>query len=84
MQYIAQLLRQPPFGLAQHDPEGRAGESERRLTRKSSLISGLAAATERGERYFEAELYRLRGEILLAQESTEHGARSRGQRAKRG
>src|SRR5262249_60018611 len=41
---------------------GRAGEADEGL---SAVDEGLAFARDKGERFFEAELHRLRGELLL-------------------
>ena len=43
---------------------GRAGQAEEGL---SVLAEALALVEEIGERYYEAEIYRLRGELLLVQ-----------------
>ncbi len=43
----------------------RMGQPEERL---STLAEALAVVDRTGERYWEAELYRLKGELLLAQE----------------
>ena len=47
---------------------GQAGEAEEGL---HLLDEALAAVEQRDERYFGAELYRLRGELLLAQPAAE-------------
>jgi hypothetical protein len=43
---------------------GRHGQPQEGLT---LLAQALAAVDKTGERYYEAELYRLKGELLLAQ-----------------
>ena len=57
---------------------GKAGQVEEEL---SALAEALAVIDKNGERFYEAELYRLKGELLLAQESTEQGAASKEQGA---
>ena len=49
---------------------GKVGQAEEGLT---VLAEALAAVHNSGERYYEAELYRLKGELLLAL-SREHDA----------
>ena len=44
---------------------GKVGRAEEGLT---ALAEALALVDKTGERYYEAELYRLKGELLLAQE----------------
>jgi len=44
---------------------GKVGEAEQGLT---ALVEALAQVEQTGERWYEAELYRLKGELLLAQE----------------
>ena len=44
------------------------------------LAEALALVDKTGERVSEAELYRLKGELLLAQESRKQGVRSKAQR----
>jgi len=55
---------------------GKVGEGQTALTEALTLV----ANTEEG--FYEAELYRLKGELLLAQKSTEYGARSRNPKIK--
>src|SRR5262249_11291294 len=43
---------------------GRAGQAEEGLT---AVAEGLAFAQDKGEHFYEAELYRLQGELLLLQ-----------------
>src|SRR5439155_15188099 len=47
---------------------GRVGQPEEGL---SALAEALAAVDTNGERFYEAELYRLRGELTLAQSSVQ-------------
>jgi predicted ATPase len=56
---------------------GMVGRAEEGLMR---LGEGLAAVHQTGARYYEAELYRLRGELLLALEGKQHRAQGKGQR----
>ena len=68
-------------GVAFHLPEflavwaemhGKAGDPEKGL---SIVEEALALAHNSGERYYEAELYRLRGQLLLMPDvGDEHGA----------
>ena len=58
---------------------GKVGRVEEGLT---VLAEALAQVDKTGERYYEAELYRLKGELLLAQEGKEQRARSEEQGAK--
>ena len=58
-----------PFFLAQlAEVCGQAGQTEEGLT---LLAGALALAENSGERFYEAELYRLRGELTLAQSSVQ-------------
>jgi predicted ATPase len=59
---------------------GKIGQPEEGLM---LLAEALAIGERTGERFYEAELYRLKGELLLAQESTEQGAKSREQKTAR-
>ena len=54
----------------------KAGQTEEGL---AVLAEALAMVDKNGERQYEAELYRLKGELLLAQESREQGVWSKGQ-----
>ena len=57
---------QSPFGLALlAEAYGKVGQVEEGLT---ALAKALAAVDRTEERIYEAELYRLKGELLLAQE----------------
>ena len=47
---------------------GKAGESEEGL---HVLAEALAVVDKNGERWYEAELYRLKGELTLAQSSVQ-------------
>src|SRR5262249_39043438 len=53
---------------------GKVGQAEAGL---SILAEALEVADRTGERRYEAELVQLKGELLLAQESKEQGARSK-------
>jgi predicted ATPase len=55
---------------------GKAGQVEEGL---SALAEALAVGKKTEERFYEAELYRLKGELLVAQESREQGAGSKEQ-----
>jgi predicted ATPase/class 3 adenylate cyclase len=66
---LAQLLQAPTVGLSQQplrlaEVYGKAGQPEEGLR---VLTETLAAVSQNGERRFEAELYRLQGELLLRQ-----------------
>ena len=50
------------------EASGKAGQVEEGL---SLLTEALTIVDKTGERFYEAELYRLKGELLLAQGSTE-------------
>ncbi len=58
---------------------GKVGQPEEGLR---MLAEALAAVEKTGERWCESELYRLKGELLLAQGSTEQGAKSREREAR--
>ena len=58
------------------------GNLERIGEALEAMAEAETAMHNSGERFFAAELYRIKGEILLAQESTEQGARSREPKAK--
>jgi tetratricopeptide (TPR) repeat protein len=66
---LAQLRQAPAVGLSQQplrlaEIYGKAGQAEAGLR---VLTEALAAVSKNGERRFEAELYRLQGELLLRQ-----------------
>lgn len=52
------------------------------VERQHLLTEALSIVEKTGERYYEAELYRLKGELLLTQESKEQGAQSKEQKSK--
>ena len=58
---------------------GKIGRPEEGLTVLEEVFVGVE---ESGERFFEAELYRLKGELLLGQKSKGQRAKGKGQRAK--
>jgi len=67
---------------------GKVGEAEQGLT---TLVEALAQVEQTGERWYEAELYRIKGELTLAQSSvqspaskvqTNQKAKGKGQKAK--
>jgi len=65
-----------PYHLAlTAEAYGMVGRAEEGLMR---LGEGLAAVHQTGARYYEAKLYRLRGELLLALEGKQHRAQPRG------
>ena len=74
----AELWR-PYFLCLLAEAYGNVGQTEEGLT---VLAEALEAVHKTGERYYEAELYRLKGELQLAQGSTEQGAGSKEQRVK--
>jgi len=55
-------LRRPQFLALLAEAYGERGQSEEGL---NVLVEAVAAVEKTGERYYEAELYRLRGELLL-------------------
>jgi class 3 adenylate cyclase/predicted ATPase len=57
---------------------GRRGQPEERL---STLAEASAVVDRTGERYWEAELYRLKGELLLAQEGKSQNAKGKSQKS---
>jgi tetratricopeptide (TPR) repeat protein len=75
---LAQLRQAPTVGLSQQplrlaEVYGKAGQPEQGLR---VLTETLAAVSSNGERRFEAELYRLRGELLLMQSAGTRGSRT--------
>jgi predicted ATPase len=59
-----------PYGLALlAEASAQVGQTEERLTR---LAEALAVTNDTGERRWEAELYRLQGELLLARAAEQH------------
>jgi predicted ATPase/class 3 adenylate cyclase len=73
---LAQLRQAPTVGLSQQplrlaEVYGKAGQPEQGL---QVLAETLAAVSSNGERRFEAELYRLRGELLLMQSTGTSGS----------
>jgi predicted ATPase len=60
------------------ETHGKAGQVEAGL---STLAEALAVIEKTDERFYEAELYRLKGELTLQQASKEQGAKSREQDA---
>ncbi len=66
-----------PYHLAlTAEAYGMVGRAEEGLM---LLGEGLAAVHQTGARYYEAELYRLRGELLLALEGNQHQTQGKGQ-----
>ena len=64
----AELLR--PYSLALlAEACGQAGQADEGLR---LLAEALAVADHNAERWYEAELYRLKGELLLAQSAHQH------------
>ena len=59
-------LSRPYFLALLAEVYGKAGQAEEGL---SALSEALTLVNKTGERFYEAELYRLKGELLLAQES---------------
>ncbi len=55
------------------DACGKAGRSEEGL---STLAEALSVIEQSGGRFYEAEVYRIKGELTLQQASQEHGAKS--------
>jgi predicted ATPase len=55
-------LNRPHFLVLLAEAYGKAGQAEEGLT---VIAEGLATAHKTGERYYEAELYRLKGTLLL-------------------
>ena len=62
-------LTRPHFLVLLAEVYGKAGQSEEGL---SALAEALTMVDKTGERYFEAELYRLKGELTLQQSSGQH------------
>jgi predicted ATPase len=57
---------------------GQVGEAEQGL---AALGEALAQVKQTGERWYEAELYRLKGELLLAQEVKSQNAKVKSQKS---
>ncbi|MBI3756687.1 MAG: AAA family ATPase, partial [Deltaproteobacteria bacterium] len=57
-------LTQPYYFALLAEAYGKTGQAEEGL---NALAGALAAADKTGERWYEAELYRIKGELLLAQ-----------------
>jgi predicted ATPase len=73
---LAQLRQAPAVGLSQQplrlaEIYGKAGQAEEGLR---VLTEALASVSKNGERRFEAELYRLQGELLLMQSTGAGGS----------
>ncbi|MGH8064302.1 MAG: AAA family ATPase [Candidatus Entotheonellia bacterium] len=73
---LAQLRQAPAMGLSQQplrlaEIYGKAGQAEAGLR---VLTEALTAVSKNGERRFEAELYRLQGELLLMQSTGTGGS----------
>jgi predicted ATPase len=66
-------LQRPYFLALLAEAYGKVGQSEEGL---SVLAEALAAVEKTGERYWEAELYRLKGELLLRQGTGRGGSRT--------
>jgi hypothetical protein len=62
---------QPYFLALLADAHGRAGQPEAGLR---LLVEAFAAVDEQEERFYEAELHRLRGELLLQESGAAPGA----------
>lgn len=60
------------------DAYGRAGQVEEGLV---VLAAALALVDQTGERYYEAELYRVKGELLLTQEGKSQKAKGKSQKS---
>jgi len=66
-------MHRPDFHAFLAEACGKVGRTEEGLT---LLAEALATVERTGERCYEAELYRLRGELTLAQSSVQHPASS--------
>ena len=62
-------LGRPYWLILLAEAYGQVGQTEAGLT---TLAEGLATAHKTGERYWEAELYRLKGELLLTLSAEKH------------
>jgi predicted ATPase len=58
-------MQRPHFLALLAEAYGKVGQTDEGL---SLLAEALALVDKNGERFYEAELYRLKGELLLAQE----------------
>jgi class 3 adenylate cyclase/predicted ATPase len=81
-------MARPYFLALLAEAYGKVGEAEQGL---ATLVEALAQVEKTGERWYEAELYRLKGELTLAQSSvqslesrvqTNQKAKGKGQKAK--
>ena len=66
-------MQRPHFLTLLAEAYGKVGEAEQGL---AALVEALAQVEQTGERWYEAELYRLRGELTLAQSSVQSLASS--------
>ena len=66
---VATKIQQPYYLGLLADAYGKAGQADEAL---SVLAEALTAVTKTGERYYEAELYRLKGELTLKQNALQN------------
>jgi predicted ATPase len=78
-QRLGSNLRMPYHHARMAELYGYAERPEEGLNQLEKAVTVMTAT---GERWWEGEIYRLKGEFLLAQESREQGARSKAQKVR--